>query len=241
MQELYIPASMGNLFGIYQHPEGAPALIILSHGFNGNHLGNQDYADFFTSRGFATFCLDFCGGGADSRSDGAFRNMSVLTEAEDLSAVIDYFRPRFPVIFLWGASQGGFVSSYVAARRPGDVRALAIEFPAYVLQEDAHKRLPPDGVYPEEGVPGMGTVISRKYYLDAISFDIYDLLPSYPGDVLIQHGDQDSLVPLRCSEKAENAFPSAHLAVFPGQGHGFRGSSRQQAMEQAAEFFTRHL
>ena len=59
MQELYIPASMGNLFGIYQHPEGAPALIILSHGFNGNHLGNQDYADFFTSRGFATFCLDF--------------------------------------------------------------------------------------------------------------------------------------------------------------------------------------
>ena len=98
---------MGKLYGILQLPgaETPYPLIILSHGFGGSHAGNQDYADYFTSQGFATFNFDFCGGGFGSKSDGTMLEMSVLTEAADLNAVIDYFRPRFPVIFLWGASQ----------------------------------------------------------------------------------------------------------------------------------------
>ena len=239
-QDLYIPASMGKLYGVFQHPDKAPALIILSHGFNGNHMGNQDFADFFTSQGFATFCLDFCGGGMHSRSEGRYEEMSVLTEAEDLSAVIDYFRPQFPVIFLWGASQGGFISSCVAAKRPGDVKAMAIEFPAYVLQEDSRKRLAE--VAAEDGtIPNMGVQISRKYNLDAVSFDIYDVLPGYTGDVLIQHGDQDRLVPQSYSERAAKAFPAAELIILPGEGHGFRGRARQEAMERELAFFRKHL
>ena len=234
-QELYIPASMGKLFGVFQQPDNAPALIILSHGFNGSHLGNQDFADFFTSKGFATFCLDFCGGGMDSRSEGAYEEMSVLTEAEDLNDVVDYFLPKFPVIFLWGASQGGFISSYVAAHRPEDVRALAIEFPAFVLQDDSQKRLN------QNAGPDMGIQISRKYNLDAVSFDIYDVLPGYTGDVLIQHGDQDRLVPQQYSERAAEAFPSAELIILPGEGHGFRGASRLEAMKREEAFFRNHL
>ena len=44
MEELYIPASMGKLFGIFQSSAESSPLIILSHGFNGCHLGNQDFA-----------------------------------------------------------------------------------------------------------------------------------------------------------------------------------------------------
>ena len=236
MEELYIPASMGKLFGIFQMPSETAPLIILSHGFNGCHLGNQDFADFFSVHGFNTFCLDFCGGGANSRSDGTLLDMSVLTEAEDLNAVIDYFRPRFSTIFLWGASQGGFVSSYVAAHRPQDVQALAIEFPAYVLQGDAKKRVSPDGTF-AEAVPAMNTLIGRKYHMDAVSFDIYDVIGGYTGDVLIQHGDQDTLVPLRYSQRAAEIFPSAELVVLPGQGHGFRDKYRVEAMERELVFF----
>ena len=236
MEELYIPASMGKLFGIFQNPSESAPLIILSHGFNGCHLGNQDFADFFSAHGFNTFCLDFCGGGNNSKSDGTLLDMSVLTEAEDLNAVIDYFLPRFPTIFLWGASQGGFISSYVAAHRPRDVRALAIEFPAYVLQDDAKKRANPDGTFPEVFL-GMNTTIGRKYNTDAVSFDIYDVISGYTGDVLIQHGDQDALVPLRYSQRAAEVFPSAELVVLPGQGHGFRGEYRVQAMERELAFF----
>ena len=236
MRELYINASMGRLFGILQTPSDKAPLIILSHGFNGCHLGNQDFADFFSANGFSTFCLDFCGGGNGSRSDGALKDMSVLTEAEDLNAVIDYFLPKYPAIFLWGASQGGFISSYVAARRPGDVKALAIEFPAYVLQDDAKKRANPDGTFPE-AFSAMNTTISRKYNTDAVSFDIYDVIGGYPGDVLIQHGDQDRLVPLSYSQRAAEVFPSAQLVVLPGQGHGFRGEARDEAMRRELAFF----
>lgn len=236
MEELFIPASMGKLFGIFQKPSESAPLIILSHGFNGNHNGNQDFADFFSAHGFSTFCLDFCGGGNGSRSDGTLKDMSVLTEAADLNAVIDYFKPVFPEIFLWGASQGGFISSYVAAHRPADVKALAIEFPAYVLQDDAKKRALPDGSFPE-AYSAMNTLISRKYNMDAVSFDIYEIIGAYTGDVLIQHGDQDALVPLSYSERAAKVFPSADLVVLKGEGHGFRGEARAEAMERELIFF----
>ena len=101
--------------------------------------------------------------------------MSVLTEAEDLNCVLNYFKPHYSTIFLWGASMGGFISSYVAAHRPQDVKALAIEFPAYVLQDDAKKRANPDGTFPET-VDAMRTVIGRKFNMDVVSFDIYCIL-----------------------------------------------------------------
>ena len=131
---------------------------------------------------------------------------------------------------------GGFISSYVAAHRPQDVRALAIEFPAYVLQDDAKKRANPDGTFPEV-FNAMNTQIGRKFNMEAVSFDIYDVIGGYTGDVLIQHGDQDRLVPLRYSQRAAEVFPSAELVVLPGQGHGFRGEYRAQAMERELAFF----
>jgi len=239
-----IPASLGNLYGELTLPggEGPFPLVILSHGFGGNGMWNQDYADYFVSKGFATFNFDFCGGGTGSRSDGALVQMSVLTEAQDLEAILDTFRgdSRFSCIFLWGSSQGGFVSSYVAAKHPEDIRAAVLEFPAYVLQDDAKARALPDGSFPEtESV--MGTTIGGIYGKDATSFDIYDVIGGYTGDVLLLHGDRDSIVPLRYSERAAEVFPAAELIVMEGQGHGFMGTSREEAKEKEGAFLLAHL
>jgi len=243
VENVYIPASMGQLYGQLQYnAEGGPQpLVILSHGFGGNHQGNKDYADCFFAHGFATFNLDFCGGGWGSKSDGTMMEMSVLTEAEDLNAVIDHFRddPRFSRIYLWGASQGGFVSSYVAAQRPEDVAALVIEFPAYVLQDDSRAKAAPDGSFPEKDSL-LFSAVGRKYNEDAVSFDIYDMLPGYAGDVLILHGDRDGLVPLRYSQRAAETFPHAELIVMQGQNHGFMGQARTEAMEKEAAFLLAH-
>ena len=243
MTEINIQGSMGNLYGILQTPgtdEPLP-LIILSHGFGGSHAGNRDYADYFTAHGFATFNFDFCGGGFGSKSDGTMLEMSVLTEAEDLNAIVDHFKGdgRFTQIFLWGASQGGFVSSYVAARRPEDVAALMLEFPAFVLQDDAKKRANPDGSFPEtESV--MGITIGHRYGEDAVSSDIYDVIGDYKGDVLILHGDRDGIVPLRYSERAANVYENAELVVMEGQNHGFMGEARTEAMKRETAFFRQH-
>ena len=243
MEEIRLNGSLGALYGVLQLPDAAmPApLIILSHGFGDSHSGNQDYADYFTAQGFATFNFDFCGGGFESKSGGTMLEMSVLTEAEDLNAVIDHFRVdgRFSRIFLWGASQGGFVSSCVAARRPADVAALVLEFPAYVLQDDARRRANPDGSFPERDAV-MGIPIGRRYSEDAVAFDIYDVIRAYTGDVLILHGDQDAIVPLSCAQRAAKAFERAELVILAGQNHGFVGEARAGAMAREAAFLKAH-
>ena len=235
-----IPASMGNLYGILRTQSSA--LLILSHGFGGSHTNHQDYADFFFSKGMSVFNLDFCGGGLESKSDGSMLEMTVLTEAEDLRAVINHFKndPRFTKIYLMGFSQGGFVSSYIAAKQPKDVAGLVIEYPAYVLQDDARERAMPDGSFPATS-NFMGQTVGRVYNEAAVSFDIYDVIKNYTGDTLILHGDNDQIVPLRYSSRAAEVIPNAELIVIPGQGHGFSGSARKAVMEREWEFFDQHL
>ena len=167
--------------------------------------------------------------------------MSVLTEAEDLNVIIDHFKAdeRFDRIFLWGASQGGFVSSYVAAHRPQDVAAMVLEFPAFVLQDDAKARANPDGTFPETDSV-MGIRIGRIYGEDAVSFDIYDVIGGYSGDVLILHGDRDGIVPLRYSQRALEVYPSAELVVMEEQNHGYMGHARAEAKERETVFFKAH-
>ena len=241
--EYRIPASIGNLYGVLQMPEGeGPVpLVITCHGFGGNHYGALDYAAYFAAGGYAVFSLDFCGGGLWSNSDGTMLEMSVLTEAADLNAVIDSFRgdPRFSDIFLRGESQGGFVASYVAAQRPDDITGLLLEYPAYVLQDDAERRRLPDGSFPEVSRL-LGMRIGRIYSEDVTSFDIYELMAGYGGPVLILHGDRDLLVPMSYSERAVKAFPNAELVVMPGQGHGFLGTGRGEAKKRELAFMDAH-
>ncbi len=234
-----IQGSIGKIYGELNVPaaKNPVPLVILSHGFGGNLLGNQDYAAYFFSRGFATYNFDFCGGGIGSKSGGTTLEMSVLTEAGDLNAVIDAFKgdARFSEICLWGGSQGGFISAYVASQRPEDIAKVVLEFPAIVLQDDAKARADADGSFPETSRV-MGVPISRKYNEDAVSFDLYDLIGAYTGPVLILHGDKDAIVPLRYSQRAAEVFPNAELIVVPGQGHGFSGKARTEAMETEADF-----
>lgn len=243
MNAIEIRGSMGSIYGELRVPEaeGRLPLVIMSHGFGGTHSGHQDYADFFNARGLATYSFDYCGGGFGSRSDGTMLEMSVLTEAEDLNAVVDHFLrdDHFDRIMLWGASQGGFVSAYVAAHRPGDVAALMLEYPAFVLQDDARARAAADGSFPETDSV-MGIRIGRRYSVDAVSFDIYDVIGGYTGDVLILHGDRDGIVPLSYSQRASKVYDHAELVVMPGQDHGFMGSARAEAMRREAEFLLAH-
>ena len=77
----------GNLF----QPEGENLPIaILSHGFMANQSTMKGYAQAAAELGFAAFTYDFCGGCLWGRSDGKTTDMSVLTEVEDLKAVIAY-------------------------------------------------------------------------------------------------------------------------------------------------------
>lgn len=231
--ELYLPKS----------DEPQP-LVVISHGFGGNLRQVRAYAEMFAENGIAACTFDFIGGGSGSRSDGKITEMSVLTEAADLNAVIDGLTIRDDIdaseLYLLGGSQGGFVSTYVAGTRPDDIKGLIAMYPAYVIQDDAWERTPdPDSI--PETMNLMGTTIGRIYNADAMSFDIYDVMKDYPNDVLIIHGTMDNIAPISYSERAITVFPSAQLIRFEGAGHGFYGNDETRSAEMAVDFVKEHL
>lgn len=189
------------------------------------------------------YAFDFRGGGRESQSDGEMTDMSVLTEASDLNAVLDSIKEEDFVqadnIALFGESQGGFVSAYVAGKRPDDVKNLILLYPAFVLQEQALERDHDPDTMPETEKL-LGSTVGKIYTLDAVSFDIWDVIKDYPKDVLIIHGDKDRLVPLEYSHKALNVFPSASLEIIEGAGHGFDGYKAKQAENMALVFLNDH-
>ena len=218
---------------------GPLPLVILSHGFGGNHSQMSAYAEAFARHGIAAYSFDFIGGGYGIKSDGSMKEMSVLTEAADLSAVLDTMRARPEIdpdrVFLLGASQGGFVSSYVAGTRPDDIAGLIALYPAYVLQDNAWKQTPdPDNI--PETISLMGITLGRIYNADAMSFDIYDVIEHYPGRVLILHGTADTIAPISYSERAVEVFPDAELIRYEGADHGFWGQDEIDSENEAVTF-----
>ena len=75
---------------------------------------------------------------------------------------------------------------------------------------------------------------------DLLDYDIYEAISAYKKDVLLIHGDADSIVPLSYSEKAVEAYDSALLEVLPGAGHGFYGSDAEQAVDWMQEYLEAH-
>ena len=218
---------VGDIYGMLYRPTGLKRrlpTVILSHGYAGNTANCTPYAERFAAHGFACYVFDFHGGGPASRSPGQMTEMSVLTEAADLDAVLSRVRELHCVdasrMFLWGESQGGFVSAYVAGRRPEAVRGLILFYPAFVLQDAIRAQYPNPADIPETAFV-MDNWIGAVYARDALSFDIYEVMRGYRGDVLIVHGDADALVPLSYSERARDVYASAELRVIPGAPHGF--------------------
>ena len=222
-------------------PDGGTSLplVICCHGFGGNRDHVKAYAEAFARNGIAAYAFDFIGGGYGSRSDGTMKEMSVLTEAADLCAVMDAMRELPEInpdqIFLLGASQGGFVSSYVAGIRPDDVAGVIALYPAYVLQDNAWKQTPdPDNI--PETISLMGVTLGGIYNRDAQSFDIYDIIKNYPGKVLIIHGTVDSIAPISYSERAAEVFPDAELIRYEGANHGFMGQNLTRSEDESVAF-----
>ena len=241
VRELTFTRDGKKIYGKVFAPEGDgpyPA-VIMGHAFGANLSMMEGYAEAFAKNGIIAYAFDFIGGGHHIQSDGTMEEMSVLTEAADMSTVLDGIRKLDTVdqdnVFVMGASQGGFVATYVAGTRPDDVKGLIAFYPAYVLQDDSRKRTN-NGADMKDTFTALGATLSRIYDEDALSFDIYDVMKNYDGKALILHGTADTLVPIEYSERAVNTMPDATLVVVEGAGHGFGGADDKNAIDTAVEF-----
>lgn len=228
------------LFGVLYTPdgmEGRMPAVVLSHGFGDVFTYGDRLARRLASHGYLVYSFDYRGGASVNGSDGSFLDMSVLTEAEDLDIVLDDVL-SIPEVdgdraYLVGESQGGYVAAYVAARRPGDVRAMALYYPGFNIS-------PMMADLVARGVPDtfemLGKTVGRRYAEDAASVDIYGVIGGYKGPVLIMHGDRDEKVPIDWSRRALPLYADVRFELFEGQGHKFLGDDGIRAEEMVLGF-----
>ena len=206
-------------------------LVICSHGLGGNYHSCMEYAELLASHGIATYCFDFCGGGGN-RSDGSILDMSLLTEADDLSAIISDaltwdFVDKDKIILL-GESQGGAASAIAAARNSEIINGLILCYPAFLVHDAVHERFDsldeiPDSYFFE------WLTLGKRYAEDVWNYDVYEEIGNFTNPVLLMHGNRDSIVPISYAEKAANTYSDVEYYIIDGGGHGFYSTALEDA------------
>ncbi|MGM9675933.1 MAG: alpha/beta hydrolase family protein [Bacteroidaceae bacterium] len=196
--------------------------VILSHSSSLTHEAMAGYALMLARQGFVAYCFDFCGGSADSKSDGDASDMTVFTEVEDLRTVVnDVKRLGFvdrQRVYLMGSSQGGLVSALLADEEPDAFAGMVLFYPAFNI---------PDMVAQFAGLGSWGGSfgLSQKYMDSMKDFDVWAHVGSFPHPVCIVHGTSDIIVDISYSEKAEACYPNARLHRIQGANHGFNAAN----------------
>ena len=131
------------------------------YGLGASYRACGDYADSLEELGIATLCFDFRGGSDNSKSDGSPKEMSFLTEMDDLETIIEEVKKWDFIdtdnIILMGSSQGGAISALISAERE-DIKGTVLLYPALGIPEVVTKWYPSKEEIPEE--------IDYRYYAD---------------------------------------------------------------------------
>ena len=236
IKEITISIENGSIYVKTYTPEGAdgklPA-VILSHGYNSSHEDLSDLAAALAENGVFACCFDFRGGSMRSKSSGSSLEMSIQSETADLQAVISHIESLDCVdgekIYLYGESQGGFVSSLVADEK---IRGLYLLYPAFCIPDNWA------GSTIEGEEDFMGMPLSNRFCEGLPGYDVFEHIKDYSGPVKIYHGDSDKLVDLSYAQKAAESFKNSELTVFGGEGHGFSTSARKKLVDLICSDFT---
>ncbi len=217
--------------------------VILSHEFGGNTHTLRRYAMEYVDRGYLAVSFDFCGSGS-GKSEGDSRRMSVVTERDDLEAVMAQTLALPQVdksrVVLAGGSQGGFVAAMAAARHPREVSALVLYYPAFCIPDNVLTgtvRGRPINFHRETAHFNLwGVDLGARYMSDAKMVDLERDIYSYPGPVLICHGTDDVLVDISYARDARREYPNARLVEIPGGDHCFTKTGFETAIKATFQF-----
>ncbi len=214
-------------------------LVIFSHGFNGSGEDFKLQAEALANNGIAALTFDFCGGSLKSKSDMQTYEMTVFTEKEDLFAVLNTVKAWPHVdndsIFLFGGSMGGLVSALAAEERVDEIRGMILLYPAFCVADNWNERFPNVEDIPQ--IYELWEVPLGKCFFESLhGFRVFDVIGKYSGNVLIMHGDRDSIVPVEYSKRAQALYQNSHLEIFPGEGHGFSAVGNDMVTQMLMNF-----
>ncbi|MDE7296603.1 MAG: alpha/beta hydrolase [Clostridia bacterium] len=219
------------------------SVVIFSHGYNGYRDDFKSSANFLMENGIGAITFTFCGSGARDTSGFATTDMTLVTEKEDLLAVMDYAKALKWFdgnLFLCGGSQGGMVSAMAGEERMNDIRGMALLFPGFCIPTDWNAWYPDDDKIPVT-IPWWGVDLGRNFVLSLRDIDIYANMASFTKPVLLMHGTNDNIVPLSYSQRASETYPNAELVIYQGEGHGFSPATMTRVNDKLLDFIDNTL
>lgn len=205
--------------------EAKKPLVVMAHGYNSSHGEPQAFAESLAMHGVASYIFDFCGGGNNSKSEGATTDMTIFTEkdnVEDITRTVkswDFVDPER--VALLGCSQGGLVAALTSAVNPDMFKSVVLVYPALSIPATAPaqlKRFDADNGNPQDV---MGMKLGRDYYAKINGMNILDMTGKYKGNVLIVYGDKDPVTAGGMMDKAADTYTRCTKLMIPGGTHGF--------------------
>lgn len=240
-----IDGAVGKLYSIVSRPETTEKvpLVIICHGFSGNCRTPfmNALSESIVAQGMATLRFDFNGHG---KSEGEFKDMTVLNEIDDLKHVIQWAQNQTWVknISLVGHSQGGVVVSMVSGEL-GDrvIKAEVLLAAAAVLRDDALRGNTMGAIYnpwdfkgeyielphsPEAGA----LLLGKNYVETALRLPIYETAANYDGPALIVQGTHDQIVPYTYAERYNEKIKNSELKLIPDENHTFTYTTKETSI-----------
>ena len=246
-REIWCENNGNRIYGIAYIPiaEGVSRfpLVIHSHGMGSNHEAGADYCKRYAEKGFAGYTFDFPGGSntsTDNKSDGDPMEMSAVTEASDLQAILataltwDFVDADY--VFLEGDSLGGLVSTMVGLDHTDQVRGLILHYPALYLPQIVTARYSSTDDVPDTLSLGDDYELGAKFAKDLFDVDVISRLKDFEGNVLIVQGSEDQLVAAESIEEASALFPNAEFHLIDGADHGFDGDDFESSVQYGLDY-----
>lgn len=216
------------LSAILERPDAVRCpLVIVLHGFSSSKEKPHTLAacEAMREAGFATLRFDLYGHG---ESGGAFKDHTLYKWISNTLAVIGYARTLDFVtdIYLSGHSQGGLTAALVGGMAPDLIKGLILRAPAFMIPRVAREgnmlgwRFDPLRI-PDEIKIAQGFALGGNYVRVAQTIRPEDAVERFPGPVLLLHGEEDDVVPLKDSREAAARYQNCRLEALSGETHHF--------------------
>ena len=228
MKEFYINNDGIRLHAKLDMPEGKDRcpLLVVFHGFTGHMEERHIIAvqETALNKGYATLRVELYGHG---QSDGEFKNHTFYKWITNALAVVEYAHelPFVTDLYITGHSQGGMLVMMIAGMRPEWFKAILPLSPALSIPEGARTGdmlgipFDPEHIPEELYLEDKDLYLSGNYLRVMQTIHPEDEIPRYHGPVLIVHGGEDEIIPLRCSQEAAAAYENCKLVIIPGDTH----------------------
>lgn len=184
------------------HLPGATPCLVFLHGMTTARWGQKSQGLLARARAMGTgfACIDFRGHG---ESDGHLDTLTISDLLADVDALVEAVGP----VVLCGSSMGALAAAWYAARRPAQVRALALLSPAFgfipLMAAKAGSGEPFPLIRSDEEVVHLVDAVLQ----DARQYDETELPGKLGMPVFCAHGTADRTVPYQLSEAFCAAVP----------------------------------